>query len=102
MKLGKIKPIGFEWDKGNKEKNWRKHKVDWRECEEVFFDKNLKTFYDIKHSQKEERFTALGKTNKGRKLFVVFTLRGNKIKVISARDMSKKERSLYEKTKSHT
>ena len=95
MKL-KIKPTGFDWDKGNQTKNL-KHNVLNKEAEEVFFNKPLKIFADFKHSQQERRFLALGKTNVGRKLTVVFTLRGSLIRVISARDQSKKERRVYEK-----
>lgn len=92
----KIKLIEFDWDKGNIDKNWLRHKVDFKECEEVFFNKPLKTFYDIKHSQKEDRFVALGLTNKDRKLYIIFTIRNYKVRVISVRDMSRKERRLYE------
>ncbi len=95
--LAKVKPIKFDWDKGNKDKNWGKHQVKWQECEQIFFNKPLKTFYDSKHSQKENRFIAFGKTNKERKLFIAFTLRNKKIRIISARDMSRKERKFYEK-----
>ncbi|MGI6775945.1 MAG: BrnT family toxin [Patescibacteria group bacterium] len=91
------KILGFDWDEVNKYKNGEKHRVSFRESEEVFFDKNLKLFYDFHHSQKEKRFVGLGKTNEGRKLFLVFTLRGEKVRIISARDMSKRERNLYEK-----
>ena len=93
----KIKPIKFDWDKHNKDKNWEKHQVNWQECEQVFFDKSFKSLYDIKHSQAEDRFIAFGKTNKHRKLYIVFTIRNNKIRVISARNQSRKERNFYEK-----
>ena len=86
--LKKIKPIKFEWDKHNKEKNWIKHKVDFRECEEIFFNEPLKTFKDIKHSQKENRFIALGVSNENRKLLIVFAIRNKKIRIISARNQS--------------
>lgn len=92
----KIKLLEFDWDKANKYKNLEKHKVEFKECEEVFFNKPLKTYYDIKHSQTEDRFVALGITNKKRKLHIVFTVRENKIRIISARSMSRKERNLYE------
>ena len=95
-RIEKIKPLEFEWDTGNKEKNWKKHQVDFRECEEIFSNKELKTFYDIKHSQKENRFISLGITDKKRRLIVTFTVRNKKIRVVSARDMSRKERKLYE------
>ncbi|MBI3955150.1 BrnT family toxin [Candidatus Gottesmanbacteria bacterium] len=92
-----VNPLEFDWDEGNKDKNWQKHKVDFRESEEIFLNKPLKIFYDIKHSQQEDRFVALGKTNEERELYIVFTVRNNKIRVISARNTSKKERRLYEK-----
>jgi len=87
----------FEWDKWNADKIRKKHKVEPYECEEIFFDINKVILKDILHSQKEERFLILGKTKKGRLLFVVFTRRNKKIRIISARDINKKERSLYEK-----
>lgn len=94
----KPKPLKFDWDKDNKDKNWLKHKVDFRECEEIFFNKPLKTLYDVKHSQKEDRFIALGITNKGRKLKIVFTIINinKKIRIFSSRDQSRKERRIYE------
>lgn len=91
-------PVEFIWDKGNADKNWLKHKVNSKESEEVFFDRNKKAAEDRFHSGKEERYIVLGKTKRKRLLFIVFTLRGKKIRIISARDMNKKERSLYEKT----
>lgn len=90
-------PIELDWDKGNTGKNLR-HKVDDKEAEEPFFDKKRKTFKDRLHSKGEERFRIVGKTKKGRLLFVVFTMRGKRIRIISARDVNKKEACLYEKT----
>ncbi len=90
-------PVSFNWDKGNIDKNWKRHKVHFKESEEIFFNKPLKTYRDIKHSQKEERFVALGMTNKKRLLCIVFTLRKAQIRVISARDQSKIEKELYVK-----
>lgn len=87
----------FEWDKGNVDKNLIKHKVTFKEIEEVFVNKPLKTLEDVRHSQKENRFIAFGITNKKRKLYLVFTIRKANIRVISARDQSKKERGFYEK-----
>jgi hypothetical protein len=87
---------GFEWDEGNSTKNWIKHKAIWHEIEEVFFNTPLLIKADDKHSHTETRYWALGKTNAQRRLFITFTLRGNKIRVISARDQNKKERSVYE------
>lgn len=86
----------FEWDSGNQDKNWLKHKVSNTECEEVFFNQPLLILQDHEHSQREERFYALGKTNKNRFLFISFTLRDTRIRVISARSMNKKERKYYE------
>jgi len=88
--------VGFDWDDGNKQKNWEKHQVDFRECEEVFFNQPLLIKEDSKHSSQEKRFYVLGRSDIGRTLFLVFTLRNNKIRVISARGQSKKERKIYE------
>ena len=90
-------PREFDWDKGNINKNLEKHNVTDRECEEIFFDSQLIVHYDRGHSIEEERYYALGKTMRGRKFFVVFTIRKDKIRVISARDMTKEERGMYEK-----
>jgi len=88
-------PLSFDWNKGNIDKNWQKHKVHFKEAEEVFLNKPLSLLRDIKHSQSEERYIALGITNQKRKLHIVFTIRNNKIRIISARNQSKKERKLY-------
>src|SRR3989344_7490070 len=90
-------PLEFEWDKGNRGKNLIKHGVSDEKCEEVFLDENKKFWKDLSHSEKEQRYVLLGKTKLGRPLYVVFTLRGNKIRVISARDLNKNELKLYEK-----
>jgi uncharacterized DUF497 family protein len=87
---------GFDWDEGNRDKNWEKHQVSTRECEEVFFNIPLLLQPDPAHSQTETRHYLLGPTNAGRTLFVSFTIREDKIRVISARDMSKRERTFYE------
>ena len=91
------KPIAFNWDKGNIDKNLIKHNITNKEIEEAFTNKPLILFKDIRHSQKEERFLAYGKTNENNKLHIVFTIRNNKIRIISARIQSKKERRFYEK-----
>ena len=87
----------FDWDEGNTRKN-EKHGVSMAEAEQIFFNEPLLLLADIKHSQGESRFHALGKTDEGRTLHITFTLRnaGEKIRVISARDMHKKERMIYE------
>ena len=87
---------GFQWDEGNLLKNWEKHRVSAVECEQVFFNNPLLAVRDEQHSDSESRFYLLGQTDTGRKLFVVFTTRDNLIRVISARDMSRKERRIYE------
>jgi uncharacterized protein len=86
---------GFEWDRHNSQKNWEKHKVAVRECEELFFNAPLVVKVDSRHSQDESRFYCLGRTDLGRLLFVVFTMRGTPIRAISARDMQRKEREVY-------
>jgi len=86
---------GFDWDERNIRKNESKHGARYKECEEIFFNKPLIIFKDTAHSQKEERFAALGKTNLGRKLALSFCIRQNKIRVISARDQDKKERKFF-------
>lgn len=86
----------FEWDKGNTDKNL-KHNVKDQEAEEVFLDENRFIFKDKVHSEGEERFRILGKTQKDRLLFIAFTIRRKKIRIISARDINRKEVSLYEK-----
>lgn len=91
----------FEWDKGNIGKNI-KHKVGDREIEEVFLDNRRFIFKDRLHSRSEERFRIIGKTKKSRILFVAFTKRDKKIRIISARDINRKEVSLYEKKVSST
>lgn len=90
------KPLAFDWDKGNVDKNFVKHKVTSKEAEEIFSNKPLNIFEDLSHSEKEQRFVAFGVTNLNRKLTVVFTLRKQKIRVISARDQNIKERRVYE------
>ena len=92
--------IGFDWDENNREKNWEKHQVLASECEEVFFNLPLLLQPDPAHSQKEPRYYVLGHTIADRRLFIAFTVREDKIRVISARDMSKKERSIYEQVNS--
>ncbi len=91
---------GFDWDEGNIDKNWVTHRVSNSECEEIFFNIPLLLADDKKHSQREERYYALGQTNANRWLFVAFTIRANRIRVISARDMSQKEERAYARANS--
>lgn len=90
-----LKCTGFDWDEGNFEKNWLKHQVTPIECEEIFFNHPLIIADDEKHSGNEKRYFALGRTDQDRHLFVVFTIRRDRIRIISARNMNKKERKIY-------
>ena len=89
------KCTGFQWDKHNSEKIKTKHDVTPVECEQVFFNLPFITGDDEKHSETESRFYVLGQTDAGGLLFLVFTVRKDKLRVISARDMKKKERRVY-------
>lgn len=93
--LSKIE--GFDWDDANIEKNWTKHKVYYKEAEEVFFDRDILVGIDIKHSSVEKRYQGIGKTNNNRVLFISFTFRTAKVRVISARPANRKEKEKYEK-----
>lgn len=86
---------GFEWDEGNATKNWDKHDVSQEECEQVFFNRPLLVRRDRAHSSEESRYHALGHTDADRLLLVVFTIRQQRIRVISARDMMRAERQRY-------
>jgi uncharacterized DUF497 family protein len=88
----------FEWDDGNARKSEEKHGVSQNEAEQVFANTPFSTAADARQSAQERRFQALGRTDGGRRLFVSFTLRdsGRAIRVISARDMSRRERTIYE------
>ena len=83
---------GFEWDGGNSNKNWHLHSFTDGECEDVFFNLPLIIVSDKKHSKSETRFFALGRTDANRWLFIVFAVRNKLIRVISARDMTKREK----------
>lgn len=87
---------GFEWDEANLLKNWEKHRVSASECEQVFFNHPMVAGLDEKHSGSEVRHYALGVTDAGRRLFVVFTIRRKKVRVISARDMNRRERKVFD------
>jgi hypothetical protein len=95
--IDRARVVGFEWDEGNARKNDR-HGVTQVEAEDVFFDPRLLLAPDPRHSEQEPRFHALGETSDGRRLHLTFTLRaeGTRIRVISARDMHRKERLFYE------
>lgn len=100
MKQGVIpEPIEFEWDSGNNEKNFRTHGIKNEESESVFLDKDLVFSEDLKHSKQEERYQIVGISNIERVLSIIFTMRKNKIRVISARRVNTKEKRFYESNK---
>jgi uncharacterized DUF497 family protein len=86
---------GFQWDKGNIDKNLAKHSVTNWECEQIFFNEPLIILGDPKHSAAENRYAAFGQTDEARLLVVIFTKRGKLLRVISARDMNQRERKFY-------
>lgn len=88
---------GFDWDDGNALKNWARHQVTQAESEEVFFHRPVLLAEDERHSRRERRYSVLGRTNADRHLTVIFTVRDGLVRVISARPMSRKERSAYAK-----
>lgn len=94
INLNKI--IVFEWDHGNLDKSYQKHGVVPSEAEEVFLNENILISKDVEHSKQEDRFEAIGQTFEGVPLFLVFTVRRDKIRIISARKANKKERRQYE------
>ena len=87
---------GFQWDQGNSEKNWIKHKVSQGEIEEMFFNRPLVLTVGDQRGDETARYYALGSSDGGRLLFVVFTIRDDLIRVISARPMSRRERRAYQ------
>ena len=92
---------GFEWDSGNAEKNFILHGVRRQEAEQVILSQPV-VAADAKHSAREKRFSALGETESGRLLTVVFTIRNGRVRVISARPMSHAERKTYAETQDRT
>jgi uncharacterized DUF497 family protein len=95
-------PASFIWDEGNLMKNLKKHNVTITEAEELFTSEPFTAILDDKHSTTEKRYQALGKTKSSRKLFTAFTIRDNKIRVISIRDMNRKEKAAYEKLETNS
>lgn len=93
--------IGFQWDAGNSWKSVAKHDVSPAESEQAFFNRPVLVATDDRHSLSERRLFALGRTDQGRLLMVVFTIRGDRIRVISARPMSRDERSRYEQVEAN-
>ena len=96
MELNLNNIIGFQWDSGNDTKSFAKHAVTCEEAQEIFMNSPLIS-KDEGHSDKENRWRALGETDGKRLLHATFTIRGNLIRIISARPMHRKERLIYEK-----
>ena len=94
-KLNLPKVLGFDWDQGNLE-HIKKHEVEYSECEEIFYNEP-EFFYDGKHSRQEDRFLAYGITDEHRLLTLIFTIRQNKLRVISARNQNRHERRVFNK-----
>ncbi|MBI3179564.1 MAG: BrnT family toxin [Deltaproteobacteria bacterium] len=91
----------FEWDAGNDVKSYSTHGVSRQEAESVFQDPRRLDFADPLHSQSEGRFVTLARSNHPRLLFVAWTLRKTKVRIISARPASRKERKVYEEKRRH-
>ncbi len=89
-----VTPVAFQWDAGNQDKNFIKHQVTNQECEEVFFSERKKILRDTLHSHEEARYILIGYTKQNRAFFIVFTKRSATIRIISARDLNKKEHQL--------
>ena len=87
--------VGFDWDESNTVKNWERHKVTPEEAEDIFFHEPLVVRGDVGHSKREKRYRAIGHTSRGRLLFVAFTVRRKLIRVISVRDMNRREAEEY-------
>ncbi len=98
--LSKI--TGFDWDEGNIDKSYRKHGITPNQAESVFLDDNLAVEPDVKHQELEKRYIAIGSGEKGSILFTIFTIRNDKIRIISARGANQKERIKYEKAKKNS
>jgi hypothetical protein len=92
-------PLSFDWDDGNINKNFERHLITTNMAEEPFKDRYLLTFPDPSHSKKEARYNLIGKTKDEDLLFITYTIRATKIRIISARVADKKERKFYEQQK---
>ena len=95
-------PLVFIWDEGNIDKNVIKHDVTNKEAEEAITNKPTFLFIDEGHSEREKRYGLYGRTDNGRRLSIVFTLRSGAVRIVTARDMSRKERRVYEKIKANS
>lgn len=87
----------FDWDKGNIHKSYQKHGISPNQAEEVFLDPKFRYQVDTKHSKNELRYFGIGRLKNKQWLFVSFTIRKNKVRIISARRIHQEERNKYEK-----
>jgi uncharacterized DUF497 family protein len=94
--------VGFDWDEANVQKNWEGHRVNPEEAEDVFFNEPLVVRSDVRHSAREKRYYALGRTSAGRYLFLAFTIRRARVRVISVRDINQREAEVYAKHEEET
>lgn len=94
-----MKEITFDWDQWNIQKNETKHGISSLEAESTFYDKNFVIFKDIKHSTNEDRLIGYGKSAYNNIIMIAFTIRNEKIRIISARKASRKEKDIYEEKK---
>ena len=88
--------IEFEWDPSKADENLRKHRVAFRDAATIFRDPLGITIFDPYHSKEEDRYITIGKSLRGRLLIVAHTDRGDRIRIISARDLTSAERKAYE------
>lgn len=86
----------FDWDENKAAKNLSKHQVSFDEAKTVFDDPLYIDFYDPDHSEAEERYLIVGRSNQEKLLIVSYTERENSIRIISARKVTKAERKVYE------
>jgi uncharacterized protein len=93
---------GFDWDEANTLKNWERHQVTPQEAEDIFFHQPLVVRGDVRHSRSEKRYYALGQTSDDRRLFIAFTVRRNRIRLISVRDMNRNETEIYARYEKET
>jgi uncharacterized protein len=86
----------FDWDENKAASNLLKHGVSFDEAKTVFDDPLYVDFYDPAHSDDEDRYLIVGESNQRRLLIVSYTERGNLIRLISAREVTRTEREVYE------
>jgi uncharacterized DUF497 family protein len=86
----------FEWDNAKADQNLLKHGITFNEAQTVFDDPFYVDFYDPDHSENEERYLIIGTSNQGRLLIMSYTERGDAIRLISARELTRSEREAYE------